>query len=66
MRFNWNKLKMAVSHGDSTCSLTCSTLQTEFSLLEEEFFGNRLEEIEAITKLMMMIAVRAHQRMVRP
>ena len=40
---------MAVSHGDSTCSSTCSNLQTEFSLLEEEFFGNRLEEIEAIT-----------------
>ena len=56
---------MAVSHGDSTCSSTCSTLQTEFSLLEE-FFGNRLEEIKAITKLVMMIAVRAQQRMVRP
>ena len=37
---------MAVSSGD-----TCSTLQTEFSLLDEEFFGTRLEEIEAITNV---------------
>ena len=57
MRFNWNKLKMAVSSGD-----TCSTLQTEFSLLDEEFFGTRLEEMRL---LQMLIIVRTQKRMVR-